>query len=85
MAAYYQTFTIEGSFPFPLDMLRYDSCFPATQKDVSGISQSIERTNTEPVVKVRLGRLITNKGERPTEARWRSFGWKVSDIHIRKY
>jgi hypothetical protein len=64
-------FTVTGRFPFPIDMLRYDRCYPATEKDsslmVGALSGSREITL----------RLVTDRPAGPTEARWNSFMWHV--------
>lgn len=36
------SFTVEGSLHFPLDMLRYDGCYPATQEDVNTMTNSLD-------------------------------------------
>ena len=60
------TFTVEGSSPFPIDMLRYDLCWPAKADDAAWIPRSGS------------GRHINLKGlKTPTIGRWESFGWKV--------
>ena len=76
----YQTFIVEFKGTFPLDMLRYDSCFPASTKDANIIFDSIKCHNNG---KVEIGRYIQNKKDRPTIARWESFSCKVSDISTR--
>ena len=67
------TFTVVGKGAFPLDMLRYDTCWPGREvdsglvaHDFAGIDQS---------------RTVNLKGLKvPTIARWRSFGWEVIDL-----
>jgi hypothetical protein len=61
-------FVVEGGVNagFPIDMLRYDLCWPATGSD------SIE------LAKATGPRRVTMKGlKTPTPARWASFGWTV--------
>lgn len=60
---------VEGRGGFPLDMLRYDACFPYEQTD----SNRIERHDRRRIAFVRRG---VNEGT-GTAARWESFGWKV--------
>lgn len=64
--------TVTGIYAFPLDMLRYDSAWPASEEDSNEISRSLDpelcEDNTTVNVKMR--------GE-PTLGRWQSFGWKV--------
>lgn len=71
---YYQTFEVTGSGGFPFDMLRYDSCFPYSQADVSKIT-SVKTQRT-----VKLARRYSNKNEQVTRDRWRSFNWHVTCI-----
>ena len=61
------TFTVEGRSHFPVDMLRYDSCWPASTDDALNMLETNQR-------KVRLV-----SGEKPTPARWESFGWFVTN------
>jgi hypothetical protein len=66
------TFDVEGKGSFPIDMLRYDLCWPATGEDSSMI---------EAVVHPRLTRQIRMRGLKPpTVARWASFGWTVVEV-----
>lgn len=64
---------------FPLDMLRYDACYPATGDDVATLSLSldpmarVERlAGSQPV---RLIALRDSKRWAPSP-RWPSFGWR---------
>jgi hypothetical protein len=63
-------FQVQGNGEFPVDMLRYDSCWPAREAtDSIAISASH---------RAKVSRTITLIGLRePTEGRWKSFGWKV--------
>lgn len=70
---YFQTFYVEGTSPFPLDMLRYDNCFPADQESVEQMTPN----GLAGIRLVRLKRYISTKDQMPTSARWASFGWKV--------
>lgn len=63
---------VKGTGEFPLDMLRHDSCVPATEHDTSVIRES---DPTVPRV-VTLRRFSVN-GFAATERRWKSFGWTV--------
>lgn len=72
------TFTVEGSGRFPIDMLRYDSCYPASQADVSAITNDggPGQARLEPR-RVELAHTDTRKRWTPTSGRWESFGWRV--------
>lgn len=77
-------FTVEGTYPFPADMLRYDACYPATTDDAVQMAESFRlprratpppSDNAEP--RKRKVTLNTWAQNRPTTGRWESFGWKV--------
>lgn len=65
-------FTVEGVGEFPYDMLRYDSCWPATQRDVPVMTQPALSPGIYDKRSVQLRGV-----QPPTEARWASFGWTV--------
>jgi hypothetical protein len=77
-------FTVTGTWPFPVDMLRYDDARPATVSDADLI-EVLTQENASDAVWSADGRFkrfeITLVGERlnfrPTTARWESFGWSV--------
>lgn len=77
-----QVFEVEGSGFFPIDMLRYDSCWPYSQEDVSGISCTYE---LQPMRRVKLCRIVRNKNLMPTGDRWASFGWTFLPRSIELY
>ncbi len=70
-------FKVRGGSAFPLDMLRYDSCWPASQEDVAKISATLEASNEGPVVV----ELEQASDARLTARRWESFLWRVVDEH----
>ena len=65
-------FKVTGRGNFPLDMLRYDECYPVFESDIP-LMRGNATTPTRTVA------LWTNKKVGPTEARWESFGWSVRD------
>lgn len=78
-------YTVEGRCAFPIDMLRYDCCWPATEQD----SHKIENIN-DPMVDSREDKpysvtVETARNTRDhgrfivTEGRWDSFNWKLVD------
>ena len=70
--------TASWSKRFPIDMLRYDTCWPARQEDASEISLSLSvRDTTELELKAIELRTEAPKAWKPTAARWQSFGWEV--------
>lgn len=72
-------YTVTGSNRFPLDMLRYDHAWPATQGDVTDINLS---GNVRSGPDDRAIRIHSNKA--PTVERWASFGWRVDALHSQK-
>lgn len=67
-------YEVRGVVPFPLDMLRYDGCWPARSVDTTAIADSLAQVATAEQV-VRLEGI-----KRPTIDRWRSFGWAVKEL-----
>jgi hypothetical protein len=69
---------------FPIDMLRYDHCFPASGEDASRIQESIENPTmgghppTSNQVTVRKYSWLKNWNEAFTAARWQSFRCEIS-------
>ena len=66
-------FTVQGRMVFPVDMLRYDACWPYTTEDAIEIACSLDRVDPP---EVRTVTLITSMN-RIAKGRWESFGWKV--------
>lgn len=60
-------FEVRGSGNFPLDMLRYDECFPASERESANMAATGKRVVA----------LCTGKKFAPNTARWASFGWSV--------
>jgi len=71
---------VEGHGQFPVDMLRYDCCVPASQGDVSQMmfarSASPRRVSLKMFTPV--GMVVG-----ATDGRWQSFGWSVVDGPVR--
>lgn len=59
-----------GSGSFPLDMLRYDNAFPASELDSGRMTDHGPR-------EVRLSTYSTHGGSDVSKLRWISFGWTV--------
>jgi hypothetical protein len=82
MAKFY-TFKATGSGEFPVDMLRYDGCYPRTTEDACNLKlgefDRKERRTVELVM------VVDSKDRVPTERRWASFGWAVSDMRFTKF
>ena len=76
-----RTYTVLGTWPFPVDMLRYDGSQPATPADkaavdrLSGEFAPDQQALRVPVaVTLEMGALGRRQ---PCTARWESFGWQV--------
>lgn len=70
-------FTVTGRGRFPMDMLRYDHCFPDSSEDAAKITRCLEAPDAEEV----SIKLISYFGHpnKPTVQRWRSFSWNVTN------
>jgi hypothetical protein len=74
-------FVVEGASPFPVDMLRYDGCWPATEAD----SYAIHRTFVDPYNERIQITLTSDQHPTATAGRWKSFGWSVVKHERSKY
>lgn len=77
-------FTVAGPYPFPTDMLRYDSCYPNDTASAQAIAQSHNSVGGEYEVNLSAAHLPMG----PTDKRWASFGWhvtKVNDMDARQF
>lgn len=77
MPYFYQRFTVTGFGEFPIDMLRYDCCFPENESDSGRIAPRNYGQRS-----VKLARTVERKSDHPTQARWQSFGWSVDEDSI---
>lgn len=67
-----QVFSVEGTGHFPIDMLRYDQCWPMESDDAVMIKRTFRPGHRGPVALALVGL------DKPEEGRWQSFGWQVS-------
>lgn len=77
---YMQTVVVEGSGIFPFDMLRYDNCVPATERDSATMGDGDPMEGIGGISsrrRVTLKRFSFTTNHPATEGRWRSFGWMV--------
>jgi hypothetical protein len=66
-------FTVRGSGSFPLDMLRYDKCWPVSGESVNNMDSS----------SMGIARTVWLASTRhPTNERWTSFDWNCQLIRI---
>lgn len=68
------TYTVSGTFIFPIDMLRYDQAWLASQADAGEVEASIGGPSSQK----RTVRLVGCQV--PNLDRWASFGWAVTGI-----
>ena len=73
MKSKWYQFTVRGTGTFPLDMLRYDGCYPKETKDALNIAEDCNMRT------VTLIKPVDSKNNTPTFDRWKSFGWTVID------
>lgn len=66
-----QRYVVRGSHPLPVDMLRHDRCWPASERDSEVIAQTWRHENNGPVEVE-----ICTRSEL-TVGRWESYGWHV--------
>jgi len=69
-------FRVEGRTRFPLDMLRYDLCYPRLQEDIEQLEESLHRNDPERLRVINLRTADCG----PTKDRWASFGWAVTKV-----
>lgn len=70
-------FQVTGSYAFPTDMLRYDACYPESERMDSAAIDAANRHENGPftVTLISENEMVVRRG--PTDGRWRSFGWQV--------
>ena len=80
---YSQTFTVTCK-QLPLDMLRYDRCYPSQSTDVIIMIAHNCNKIADKSFSIDLKRIMLNKNDNLTIGRWNSFGCSISNIHTRK-
>ena len=71
--------SILGVTSFPLDMLRYDGCFPATERASIDIGVTFDRMRREKISDIEMMQ-PAGASFGPTVGRWQSFGWTVTSV-----
>lgn len=67
---------------FPIDMLRYDHCFPFGRGSADHILKTFDNPFKE-LIGVYVSRFSETARDNPwTEGRWQSFGWTVEEADI---
>lgn len=76
-------YSVVGRWPFPLDMLRYDGSYPASEEDARSIAEMSGPACPGPdSPRRRVIQLEIHLGEPgarlwPCQPRWQSFGWEL--------
>ncbi len=69
---------------FPLDMLRYDQCWPADPRSVGMLHLAYGAdTDEPPTSQTGAVEVAVASHQMPTLKRWRSFGWQVGKVTTR--
>jgi hypothetical protein len=77
MAKTYE-FDVSGQGRFPIDMLRYDRCSPASEADSSIVERTFDLRAARVAGQAQGNQMVRLVGPHPpTEGRWQSFGWRV--------
>ena len=72
-------FTVKGiNTPFPIDLLRFDECYPATVEDSSKLANTFGYRHGRRVRWTLT--LVSNRNDAPTIDRWESFAVEVVDV-----
>ena len=69
--------TFRGKTPFPLDMLRYDQCWPAKTSDAISIGMSVSRALPGEIYDIEICGYYPFNFDR-----WKSFGWTICDARF---
>lgn len=80
-------FVVEGTGVFPVDMLRYNNCYPADGGSVEAINTSLGSWISPKVrdYSVTLRHRDVYAGWSPTSERWATFGWIVNPSKTREW
>ena len=77
---HWHRFEVTGSDQFPIDMLRYDTCFPLYESDSTIIRRSLRGVD-DGVQIVALGHWGPSSWV-PTGGRWKSYHWNVTHHEV---
>ena len=84
MAYYKHTADVFCSFEFPLDMLRYDRCYPYDPADAARIGATLQREHDRDLP-IKVATIREGKQEPWTKERWRSFSCVIKHRDTRKW
>ena len=74
---YLVLFKVKGAGPFPLDMLRYDRCFPSQPADVELLRPLDETTREIELITFSARKIPAIRADH-----WRSSGWEVGGARV---
>ena len=78
-------FRVRGNSGFPLDMLRYDACYPLCESDSARVFDSIyARDGVVREVELVHRSIDSEARFEPTHARWESFSWYVIEGSVKR-
>lgn len=69
-------FKVRGTGAFPVDMLRYDECYPTDSVSAGAIGMCTENVRAKDSKRT-VSLATTKRCPWPTTRRWESFGWSV--------
>jgi len=72
-------FTVKGTGAFPIDMLRYDACWPDHAADAIAIQDTYHRRERQQNRRFTVTLCGVGQGA-PTVARWESFGVTIEAV-----
>lgn len=85
MPRYITVVEITGCGPFPMDMLRYDQCWPATADDAATIARSCYQPSDRYEWMVRVKKHVPSKREAVTLERWTLGRWQSFACDVKQY
>jgi hypothetical protein len=71
-------FKVRGQAAFPIDMLRYDRCWPGTREDSGKVARSLRQEHHD-TTDINLMSVTMDPNWRPAVDRWRMCGWSVHE------
>ena len=83
---YRHLFSVSWIGRFPMDMLRYDSCYPVSTDSIHNIEASLEEhaEGKRSSRRAQMASVRTDKRWTPTVGRWTSFGCGVRTERVEK-
>jgi hypothetical protein len=80
MPRWIHRFRVRGIGQFPIDMLRYDGCFPSSEQDSGEIALTFSRFfRSDDINPISLTKIADTKSWTPEHGRWNSFLWKITE------